>query len=289
MSRRKLEVGHFESLGTPMKTSEVGEVFREWTLESVEKAVGLGVQLLVLNVQVTRDLVPVVFSSPFVLGTPIHQLTYPELHQFCLHQPEEVSVDQLLIKLEHLLRECNPSVGFLIQMSGPVANDSVDCVLEVVFQGANQRCIMFSSPLPSLCTLFQYKQNMYPVTLLLDHNTEPKEMVEWATAMQLLGVNVQDEAVIERIVTDDLEIFCCWKEHHCILGSKRVGLDRKLDKESDTGVSVWTLTAANGVAVVEEVDEEISESDVKHYVHLNLPQASLSTATSCESVANLTL
>jgi Glycerophosphoryl diester phosphodiesterase family len=282
-----------------MTTSEGGKVFREWTPKSVEKALGLGVQMLVLNVQVTRDQVPVVFSAPYIMGTAIHSLALHQLQTFRIHREGEVSPDhQVFIKLEDLLRDIDSGVDFLIQLSGPVANDFVDSVLEVVLKGASQRRILFSSPLPTLCTLLQYKQNLYPVTLLLNRNTEPEAVEGWATAVQLLGYNVQDKVAFERIAPSELVAFCCWKERHNPSIANMVALDRKVNYVPDADADgIWTLVAEEGVEVVAEEDEEEEEageeetveSDFNRCVHITLPQATLSTATSCESFANLGL
>eukprot|EP01112_Ceratiomyxa_fruticulosa_P013024 TRINITY_DN3639_c0_g1_i1.p1 TRINITY_DN3639_c0_g1~~TRINITY_DN3639_c0_g1_i1.p1 ORF type:complete len:1340 (-),score=321.57 TRINITY_DN3639_c0_g1_i1:88-4107(-) len=117
--------------------------------------------------------------------------------------------DTSLPTLEELFKKCPPNLGFNVEIKYPVPdqaslglkvvdrNTYVDRILQVVFDNAKDRPILFSSFDPDVCLYLSLKQPTYPVCLLTEAGTyitsDPRfnsiyQAVQFAKQSHLLGL-----------------------------------------------------------------------------------------------------
>ncbi|XP_017076771.2 glycerophosphocholine phosphodiesterase GPCPD1 [Drosophila eugracilis] len=153
-----------------------------------------------------------------LIAVPLEAFTYDQLKdvrmlRFAGRKGCESSCDRMLqeqrpfpLLLDLLDPESLPlGMGFLIEIKWPQLTNSrrwesgsfkstfdrnfyVDTILETVLKNAGQRRIIFCSFDADICVMVRYKQNIYPVTLLIE---DPSSPVQYADQR----VNVLDYAV----------------------------------------------------------------------------------------------
>jgi glycerophosphoryl diester phosphodiesterase len=341
-----LKVGHHQSLGIAMKTAFGEKIQHEWTMHSIKRAVTLGIDLLVLNVQVTKNLAPIIYygshihfyenSTADIKEKLLYELTLEQLQTYKLQCMDEDYLEyqdhSLFIPLSDVLDQVDSSIDFAIQVHWPVdkfnndptidINIYIDCILEEVFKRPLKRRIIFSSSNSSICALLQYKQNIFPTTLVFCQNERACKsdyssfnlMVAHATAVGLLGITVHDNEFLSDLnalqksnaLDEQLVIFVNWREQHerhaklmaelrGIFQNTLVYFDRTSDPKQIK--SVWVLKANDDdplqTSLINEfLYEAVKLKSVEHpeperYIDLSSAQGNLSTATSCNSLANL--
>lgn len=197
-----LDVGHRGS-GSSFKSTDV--TIRENTIASFKNAVAHGADLIEFDVQLSKDLVPVIYHdfnvyiSPKAednfIKLPMQELTFDELRTFKVYHTTEGKTGEERIFYNDHLQENQPfpqltevldaidlNVGFNIEikwaqklkdgsMEGQLEtvvdrNLYIDCILETVFRKSKKRRIVFSCFDADICNMLRYKQNRFPVMFL---------------------------------------------------------------------------------------------------------------------------
>ncbi|CAG7836348.1 unnamed protein product, partial [Allacma fusca] len=206
-----LDVGHRGS-GNSAKTFQACANLRENTIASLQQAAERGADFVEFDVQLSKDLVPVLFHDFYVnigleqkakrggelttLTIPMKDLTLAQLHELKVYHMSETPGDDdhelstdhdPFPTLQHALEVLNPHVGFNVEikwtmqlkdgsweLENPIElNMYLDMVLKVVLQHAGFRKIVFSCFHPDICTMIRYKQNKYPVLIRYKQNKYP--------------------------------------------------------------------------------------------------------------------
>ncbi|XP_039494414.1 glycerophosphocholine phosphodiesterase GPCPD1 [Drosophila santomea] len=157
-----------------------------------------------------------------LIAVPLEAFTYDQLKQvkvlrFAGSKGCEMSCDRMLQEqrpfplLFDLLDEENLSVdmGFLIEIKWPQMtsvrrwesgsfkptfdrNFYVDTILEIVLHKAGRRRIVFCSFDADICAMVRFKQNVYPVTLLLEDPHSPVQYADQRVSVQKFAVRFCD-------------------------------------------------------------------------------------------------
>ncbi|KAM3959061.1 LOW QUALITY PROTEIN: glycerophosphocholine phosphodiesterase GPCPD1 [Aphomia sociella] len=199
-----LEVGH-RGLGASFKTKE-GNSIRENTIASLKKAAASGADLLEFDVQLSKDMIPVIYHDFYVcismkrkkevectemLELPVKDLTLEHLQKLKVYHlvegrnhdtffDEDLEEHQPFPTLEDALKTIDIHVGFNVELKWTMEMDDgtfelnnpfdmntyVDKILEVVLKHGGERRIVFSGFNPDICTMVRQKQNKYPVMFL---------------------------------------------------------------------------------------------------------------------------
>jgi len=199
-----LDVGH-RGLGNSYTKGLHCSSIKENTLASMKDAIQHGADMVEFDVQVSKDLVPVVYhefrlcvqtrtkqGGDIMLDIPVKDLTLPELQALKVHHPSEKESGlksfgnegdeehQPFPTLESILCKLDQHCGFNIEIKysqllkdqqeedkNPMEmNLFLDQVLRTVLRHGGDRKIIFSSFNPDICTMIINKQNKYPVLLL---------------------------------------------------------------------------------------------------------------------------
>ncbi|XP_016959831.1 glycerophosphocholine phosphodiesterase GPCPD1 [Drosophila biarmipes] len=177
-----------------------------------------------------------------LIAVPLEAFTYEQLKEvkvlrFVGSKGCEVSCDRMLqeqrpfpLLLDLLEPESLPiSTGFLIEIKWPQMTNSrrwerdsfkptfdrnfyVDTILELVLKNAGKRRIVFCSFDADICAMVRYKQNVYPVTLLLEDPDSPvqyadqrvsvqERAVEFCYAMEFLGMTLHANSLLNKPAT----------------------------------------------------------------------------------------
>ncbi|XP_073995151.1 glycerophosphocholine phosphodiesterase GPCPD1 isoform X2 [Rhodnius prolixus] len=208
---RGLDVGH-RGVGTSFggDIKQCAEV-RENTIASLKSAASHGADFVEFDVQLSRDLIPVLYhdfyvaiamkrkkqiSSEEMIQLPVKDLSLEQLQRLKLYHLGEMSKTrfsdehleehQPFPTLKQALEILDPSVGFNIEIKWTMQlkdgtyelyhpfdlNLYLDTVLEVVLQHAGSRGIIFSCFHPDICSMIRLKQNRYPVMFLTQGMTD---------------------------------------------------------------------------------------------------------------------
>ncbi|EDW04203.1 glycerophosphocholine phosphodiesterase GPCPD1 [Drosophila grimshawi] len=105
-------------------------------------------------------------------------------------------------------------------------NFYVDTILEIVFRLAGKRRIIFASFDADICVMLRYKQNLYPVTLLLLHAEQPVQFLDqrvsifenaanFAYIMEFFGLNLHSGWLLKQplslgLIKDLRMQLICW-------------------------------------------------------------------------------
>ncbi|CAB0014859.1 unnamed protein product [Nesidiocoris tenuis] len=207
-----LDVGH-RGAGTSFRGEhkQCAEV-RENTIASLKSAAGHGADFVEFDVQLSRDLVPVLYHDFYVaiamkrkkqlvaeetIQLPVKDLSLEQLQRLKLfHINEQVTSSkfsdehleehQPFPTLQQALEIVDKSVGFNIEIKWTMQlkdgtyelyhpfdlNLYLDTVLEVVLNHAQGRNIVFSCFHPDICAMIRLKQNRYPVMFLTQGITD---------------------------------------------------------------------------------------------------------------------
>ncbi|RZF33173.1 hypothetical protein LSTR_LSTR004859 [Laodelphax striatellus] len=201
-----LDVGHRGSGSSFKPEQQKCADVRENTIASLKSAASHGADFVEFDVQLSRDLVPVLYHDFYVcistkkktvddgdmLQLPVKDLSLEQLHLLKLFNlqegkqknskqfSEDTEEHQPFPTLQQALEVLDPSVGFNVEikwnmklkdgtneLNNPLdLNLFLDCVLKVVLTYADTRPIVFSCFHPDICTMIQLKQNRYPVMFL---------------------------------------------------------------------------------------------------------------------------
>jgi len=199
-----LDVGH-RGLGNSYTKGHHCSSIKENTIASMRDAIQHGADMVEFDVQVSKDLVPIVFhefnlcvqtktkkGGDLMLDVPVKDLTLAELQGLKSHHPSEKedgvksfgnegdTDHDPFPTLEDILLSLDVHCGFNIELKyGQTMKDEkeedknpmemnlfLDQVLRTVLQHGGDRKIIFSSFNPDVCTMIINKQNRYPVLLL---------------------------------------------------------------------------------------------------------------------------
>merc|ERR550534_2743972 len=207
-----LDVGH-RGLGNSYTRGHHCSTIKENTVASMKDAIQHGADMVEFDVQVSRDLVPVLFhefklcvqtrtkaGGELMLEIPVKDLQLQELQRLQIHHPSEKETG---VKSwgnagdeEH---EPFPTLEMILFL---------DQILKTVLSHGKERKILFSSFNPDICTMIINKQNKYPVLLLTagkndkyDYFMDPRTWtirngVLFAEMSGLLGLSAMAEVVM---------------------------------------------------------------------------------------------
>lgn len=201
---KRLDVGH-RGLGNSYSETQYCSNICENTIASLKDSVAHGADMVEFDVQLSKDLVPVIYHN-FELCTvistkkggqevsvtmPVKNLTLEQLQQLKTHHVEELTSGRKNFSedhedhepfpsLERALREIDPHAGFNVEIKWDMEfpdgsrechnpfemNLFIDVVLQKVLECGGERKIVFSSFNPDVCTTIRCKQNKYPVLFL---------------------------------------------------------------------------------------------------------------------------
>ncbi|XP_073821593.1 glycerophosphocholine phosphodiesterase GPCPD1-like [Musca autumnalis] len=216
-----LDVGHRGS-GTSFKTNDIS--IRENTITSLKNAAAQGADMVEFDVQLSKDLVPVVYHD-FMIYVSLKSKCDVNEHYFLALSVRELTLQQLKnLKVYHTTEgKSRSSRSFqdedlqykwsqrLVEEEFEHIIDRnlcVDCILDVVFRKAGKRRVVFSCFDPDICTMLRFKQNRYPVMFLTIGVTEKYQKyldprgnrIETAVfnslAMELLGIVAHTEDLL---------------------------------------------------------------------------------------------
>lgn len=198
-----LDVGH-RGAGVSFKGEEAK--IRENTIASLKEAIAHGADMVEFDVQLSKDLVPVIYhdfevyvslkkktslTANDMLKLPMKDLTLEQLSNLKVYHTAEASGStrfndehldehQPFPTLSDALDMLDMSVGFNVEIKWSQAhadgskemensidrNLYLDRILDVVLRKAGERRIVFSCFDADICTMIRCKQNVYPVMFL---------------------------------------------------------------------------------------------------------------------------
>uniref|UniRef100_A0A0K2TTA7 GP-PDE domain-containing protein n=2 Tax=Lepeophtheirus salmonis TaxID=72036 RepID=A0A0K2TTA7_LEPSM len=199
-----LDVGHRGSGNSFSNLKDCASI-RENSIASLRNAFDHGADMVEFDVQLSKDLIPVIYhdfvlyttvmhkkkpNEKFLVEMPLKNLTLEELHKYKIHNKHEKDSGlkeflededhEAFPTLEKALNVIREDGGFNIEVKwdielkdGKRENNSAfeinlfaDTVIKTVLANGKSRPIVFSSFNPDICTVFRKKQNQYPVLLL---------------------------------------------------------------------------------------------------------------------------
>jgi len=199
-----LDVGH-RGLGNSYTKGHHCSSIKENTIASMRDAIQHGADMVEFDVQVSKDLVPIVFhefnlcvqtktrsGGEIMIDVPVKDLTLAELQGLKSHHPSEKedgvksfgndgdTDHEPFPTLEDILLKLDEYCGFNIELKyGQMMKDGkdedknpmemnlfLDQILRTVLRHGGDRRIVFSSFNPDVCTMIINKQNRYPVLFL---------------------------------------------------------------------------------------------------------------------------
>eukprot|EP00794_Sanderia_malayensis_P016097 gene16097-17718_t len=200
--KRSLEMGH-RGCGTTHGKSRSSKTPTENTIASFTRAFEKGADYVELDVQLTKDFVPVVFHDFYTaacvkrrdcddfkkITIAVNDLTLEELASLEFTFTGESKVDGkgvsdsshgLFPTLEKVLDDSPPELGIFIELKFPAQEKSgawesdprvdknklVDRTLDVVYSTAGSRRIILGSFDPAVCTMLRLKQPLYKVVFI---------------------------------------------------------------------------------------------------------------------------
>ncbi|XP_037806147.1 glycerophosphocholine phosphodiesterase GPCPD1-like [Lucilia sericata] len=165
-----------------------------------------------------------------LVGISVSKFTLDQLRRVKVYEPAKENVTRTscglnkkhnrpFMTLERVLIEVNNKIGYIIEIKWPQKladgiladfdkNEFVDTILQVVFQKAGSRRIVFSSFDADICTMVRLKQNLYPILLMIRDNLSKDRYLDprstsilsgtyFANAMELLGIIVNCADIFE--------------------------------------------------------------------------------------------
>ncbi|XP_064457256.1 glycerophosphocholine phosphodiesterase GPCPD1-like isoform X2 [Ornithodoros turicata] len=208
-TNRTLDVGH-RGAGNARRTDKVENVL-ENTIASFNYAARHGADMVELDVQLSRDKVPVIYHDYYICihmkkrKSPLHEdeklklavrdlsvaqlqhlkLAPSEAHSYDFHEDDQ-DENQPFPTLQHVLEAVDPSVGFNVEIKCPMQlhdgtwemdgnfdlNEYMDIVLKTLLDYSGNRYIILSCFHPDICTMIRLKQNKYPLLFLTQGQTE---------------------------------------------------------------------------------------------------------------------
>ncbi|GFT96818.1 glycerophosphocholine phosphodiesterase GPCPD1 [Nephila pilipes] len=209
LEKNGLDVGH-RGAGNARRNDKVENVL-ENTVASFNYAAKHGADMVELDVQLSKDLVPVIYHDYYIcismkkkrsqnehelLQLAVKDLTAQQLRMLKLSPAdsedkydfhEDDSEDnQPFPTLKHVLEAVDPRVGFNIEIKCPMQhkdgtweldlrfemNRYIDVILQDILENAGNRYIILSCFHPDICTMVRLKQNKYPLLFLTQGETD---------------------------------------------------------------------------------------------------------------------
>ncbi|KAK6357238.1 Glycerophosphocholine phosphodiesterase [Orbilia javanica] len=199
-------IGHRGSGLNTVDNNKTGEN----TIKSFLDAIGDGASYVEFDVQLTKELTPVIYHDFLVQETGLDiPMQHIMLEQFMKLPRSFLEPFTTLIEVCQDLPE---TAGFDIEIKYPMlfecddwkmekyyidANTFVDTILQTIFKFGGSRPIILSSFSPEVCILASVKQNVYPVMFLNDAGLSPtgdirasslQEAINFAKSLNLFGV-----------------------------------------------------------------------------------------------------
>ncbi|GBL93344.1 Glycerophosphocholine phosphodiesterase GPCPD1 [Araneus ventricosus] len=210
LDKKGLDVGH-RGAGNARRNDKVENVL-ENTVASFNYAARHGADMVELDVQLSKDLVPVIYHDYYIcismkkkrtqnehelLQLAVKDLTAQQLRMLKL-SPAEAEKDkyqfheddsednQPFPTLKHVLEAVDPRVGVNIEIKCPMQhhdgtweldlrfelNRYIDVILRDILENAGNRYIILSCFHPDICTMVRLKQNKYPLLFLTQGETD---------------------------------------------------------------------------------------------------------------------
>lgn len=204
----QLDVGH-RGAGKVRRTDTSDSVL-ENTVASFNYAANHGADMVELDVQLTKDKIPIVYHDYYICLSPknkkessnsellevaIKDLTEKQLKQLKLNpvsgdinlfRDDDFEDNQPFPTLEYCLNAVVPEAGFNIEIKSPMQlrdgtweldhrfelNEYLDKILSIILKFAGTRYIMLSCFDPDICSMIRIKQNRYPLLFLTQGVTE---------------------------------------------------------------------------------------------------------------------
>ncbi|KAG8177265.1 hypothetical protein JTE90_021266 [Oedothorax gibbosus] len=209
IDKKHLDVGH-RGAGNARRNDKVENVL-ENTVASFNYAAKHGADMVELDVQLSKDLVPVIYHDYYIcismkkkrstnehelLQLAVKDLTAQQLRMLKLSpavadlaklqfHEDDSDDNQPFPTLKHVLEAVDPSVGVNIEIKCPMQyhdgtweldirfemNSYVDIILRDILEYAGNRFILLSCFHPDICTMVRLKQNKYPLLFLTQGET----------------------------------------------------------------------------------------------------------------------
>lgn len=199
-----LEVGH-RGMGASFKVMEAN-IKRENTIGSFKKAGVSGADMVEFDVQLSKDLVPVIYHDfnlclisknktggdyPDMVQIPMQELTRQQLQEMRIYHVAESKLGIFTFDeatpepfplLSEVFEEMDPSIGFNVEIKWPLTdingkselvhpmdlNLYLDRILAVLLRFKGERKVVISCFDPDVCTSLRFKQNYFPVMFLTE-------------------------------------------------------------------------------------------------------------------------
>lgn len=199
-----LEVGH-RGMGASFKVMEAN-IKRENTIGSFTKAGVSGADMVEFDVQLSKDLVPVIYHDfnlclisknkiggdyPDMVQMPMQELTRQQLQEMRIYHVAESKLgvftfDEVTPEpfplLSEVFEEVDPSIGFNVEIKWPLTNINgkseldhpmdlnlyLDRILAVLLRFKGERKVVISCFDPDVCTSLRFKQNYFAVMFLTE-------------------------------------------------------------------------------------------------------------------------
>ncbi|XP_013781830.1 glycerophosphocholine phosphodiesterase GPCPD1-like [Limulus polyphemus] len=207
---RGLDVGHRGS-GNARRSDKI-ENLLENTVASFNYAARHGADMVELDVQLSKDMVPVIYHDYHIsismkkkkvtqehekLDVNVKDLTVHQLQMLTLSpsskgghnhdfSEDDTEDNQPFPTLKHVLEAVDQHVGFNVEVKSPMQlrdgtwegdghfdlNSYMDIILTDLLQHAGSRYILLSCFHPDICTMIRLKQNKYPLLFLTQGVTD---------------------------------------------------------------------------------------------------------------------
>ncbi|GAA0141772.1 phosphodiesterase [Lithospermum erythrorhizon] len=203
-----LVIGHRgNGMNASLSTDRRMKAYKENTIASFNQASTFNIDYIEFDVQVTKDDCPIIFHDDFIVSKDKEilyekRVTDITLSEFLSYGPQReqikqekpllrkdkdgkyvswnVETEDYLCTLEEAFQKVNPSLGFNIELKFDdyiVYQEDhlihvLEAILNVVFEHAKDRPIVFSSFQPDAIQLVRKLQNTYPVFFLTDAGNE---------------------------------------------------------------------------------------------------------------------
>ncbi|XP_067127271.1 glycerophosphocholine phosphodiesterase GPCPD1 isoform X1 [Centruroides vittatus] len=204
----QLDVGH-RGAGKVRRTDTSDSVL-ENTVASFNYAAKHGADMVELDVQLTKDKIPIVYHDYYICLSPkskkessttellevaVKDLTEKQLKRLKLNpatgdtnlfRDDDYEDNQPFPTLEYCLKAVVPEASFNIEIKSPMQlrdgtweldqrfelNDYLDKILTIILKYAGTRYIILSCFDPDICSMIRMKQNKYPLLFLTQGVTE---------------------------------------------------------------------------------------------------------------------
>lgn len=241
-TRSGLQVGH-RGMGSSFKVMEAN-IKRENTIGSFKKAGVSGADMVEFDVQLSKDLVPVIYHDfnvclisknktggdyPNMVQLPMQELTRQQLQEMRIYHVAEsklgiFSFDEVTPEpfplLSEVFEEVDPSIGFNVEIKWPLTdingkseldhpidlNLYLDKILAVLLRFKGDRQVVISCFDPDVCTSLRFKQNYFPVMFLTEGAVIEVKQEDSRCNSTPAAVNFASKASLLGVVTNSKDL-----------------------------------------------------------------------------------